>query len=46
LNASWLELIKEKGIPTSEQYSIVKTMGDPMLLREWVMQGLPSDQVS
>lgn len=46
LMENWLGLIKDHGIPTSEHYNLVKTMGDPMLLREWIMQGLPSDQVS
>lgn len=39
-------MIREKDVPTSENYSLVRTMGDPMILREWVMQGLPSDSVS
>ncbi|KAL4487471.1 hypothetical protein ABPG72_006991 [Tetrahymena utriculariae] len=46
LNQNWLTMIREKNIPTSEQYNLIKTLGDPMLLREWVIQGLPSDQVS
>lgn len=33
-------------IPKSENYSIIKNLGDPMQMREWMIQGLPSDSVS
>lgn len=36
-------MIRDKSVPTSEVYNLIKTMGDPMLLREWMIQGLPSD---
>jgi len=41
-----MDAIKEIKIPRSENYSIIKNLGDPMILREWVIQGLPSDTVS
>ena len=33
-------------IPASESYSFVKTLGDPIQIREWNLCGLPSDTVS
>lgn len=42
----WKEGCIEREIPTSEDFSVVKTMGDPVVLRNWGIAGLPSDQVS
>jgi dynein heavy chain len=36
----------EREIPTSDDFTLVKTMGDPVILRNWGIAGLPSDQVS
>lgn len=36
----------EREIPSSEGFTLVKTMGDPVVLRNWNIAGLPSDQVS
>lgn len=30
----------------TEKYDIIKTLGEPMLIREWIIKGLPSDPVS
>ena len=42
----WADQIREKGIPLSEDFDFVKILGDPILLREWTMNGLPTDTVS
>lgn len=42
----WVEGCIERQIPTSEDFTVVKTMGDPVILRNWGIAGLPSDQVS
>jgi len=42
----WKEGCIEREIPTSEDFTVVKTMGDPVILRNWGIAGLPSDQVS
>jgi dynein heavy chain len=42
----WVEGCIERQIPTSDDFTVVKTMGDPVILRNWGIAGLPSDQVS
>ena len=43
---AWIDQVKDMKIPKSENYSIIKNLGDPMQMREWMIQGLPSDSVS
>lgn len=43
----WLEQLKGKHhIPASERFSLMGTLGDPVQIREWQNQGLPTDDVS
>lgn len=42
----WLKNIHENKIPTSEKFSLFSTLGDPIILREWNLNGLPKDTVS
>lgn len=42
----WGENLTELGIPWSEKYDIVNTLGDPIVIRDWMIKGLPSDSVS
>jgi dynein heavy chain len=42
----WIEGCIEREIPTSDDFTLVKTMGDPVVLRNWGIAGLPSDNVS
>jgi dynein heavy chain len=42
----WEEGCMEREIPTTEGFSLVKTMGDPVVIRSWGIAALPSDQVS
>ncbi|GFX52644.1 dynein heavy chain 3, axonemal [Trichonephila clavipes] len=44
--SSWLELCKESGIPCSDQFSVIDTLGDPVLIRSWQIAGLPVDNFS
>jgi dynein heavy chain len=46
LVAQWVEGCKAKGIPVTANYSLVQTLGDPVLIREWNLTGLPADSVS
>lgn len=42
----WVEGCIEREIPTAEDFTLVKTMGDPVIIRNWGIAGLPSDNVS
>ncbi|XP_069721684.1 dynein axonemal heavy chain 12 [Phaenicophaeus curvirostris] len=42
----WSKLCKEKNIPCSENFSLSKTLGDPIKIRAWNIAGLPSDVFS
>ena len=43
---SWISQIGEHGIPISDNFDFIKIMGDPISMREWTMNGLPTDTVS
>ena len=43
---SWIQQIGEYGIPISPGFDFIKVIGNPILLREWTMNGLPTDNVS
>jgi dynein heavy chain len=38
--------MEEFNIPISSKFNFIKTMGDPVLIRDWMLHGLPSDIVS
>ncbi|CAM9353814.1 unnamed protein product [Bubo scandiacus] len=40
---NWSKLCKEKNIPCSENFSLNKTLGDPIKIRLWNIAGLPTD---
>jgi dynein heavy chain len=42
----WLSKCSELKIPVSENYDLQTVMGDPLIIREWSLAGLPSDAVS
>ncbi|XP_040850987.1 dynein heavy chain 12, axonemal [Ochotona curzoniae] len=42
----WSRLCKEKKIPCSEEFSLSKTLGDPVKIRAWNIAGLPTDTFS
>lgn len=42
----WVEQSKERGIPISDNFSLINIMGDPVVVREWNHHGLPTDNVS
>ncbi|XP_019392438.1 PREDICTED: dynein heavy chain 12, axonemal [Crocodylus porosus] len=42
----WSKLCKEKNIPCSENFSLSKTLGDPIKIRAWNIAGLPTDMFS
>ena len=46
MTAEWLEWIKEERIPYSEDFSLPAVGADPLEIRHWTMNGLPTDNVS
>ncbi|XP_070594569.1 LOW QUALITY PROTEIN: dynein axonemal heavy chain 12 [Erythrolamprus reginae] len=42
----WSKLCQVKNIPCSENFSLSKTLGDPIKIRAWNIAGLPTDQFS
>ena len=42
----WLQTCIAKSIPCSPDYSLMQTMGDPVQVRDWNINGLPTDAVS
>ncbi|CAF1153972.1 unnamed protein product [Rotaria magnacalcarata] len=42
----WLKLIEEKNLPRSSSFSLVGTLGEPVVIRAWNIAGLPSDSFS
>lgn len=43
---AWVAQCSEKLIPSSDVFSLVKVMGDPVLTRDWQIWGLPVDDYS
>ena len=39
----WVSSCLNKGIPTSEEFSLIKIMGDPVVIRGWNIATLPTD---
>jgi len=47
LTSKWITLLYDKNIPiSSESVNTTKTLGNPVTIRDWMMNGLPSDNVS
>lgn len=42
----WTTLVNAKDLPISEDFQIIKTLGDPLKIRDWIIDGLPSDSTS
>ncbi|KAG7518207.1 dynein heavy chain 12, axonemal [Solea senegalensis] len=43
---SWTKLCQSKNIPSSDDFSLSKTLGDLIKIRAWNIAGLPSDSFS
>jgi dynein heavy chain len=43
---NWIDSLKKAKIPCSDTFSLAKTLGDPIQIRSWIIDGLPSDQFS
>ncbi|CAM9445138.1 unnamed protein product [Ectocarpus fasciculatus] len=44
--SSWAQLLKENNIPCSDNPTLSSTLGDPVRIRQWNIDGLPTDSFS
>ena len=42
----WIALLGKLAVPRSDTFLLAKVLGDPVAIREWSMNGLPSDSFS
>ena len=42
----WVALLGERAVPRSDAFGLDKVLGDPVAIREWSINGLPSDSFS
>lgn len=42
----WIAQTKEKQVPSSETFSLVTVLGNAVQMRQWNIDGLPSDLFS
>ena len=42
----WVALLGKQEVPRSDSFTLAKVLGDPVAIREWVINGLPSDSFS
>jgi dynein heavy chain, axonemal len=42
----WVTVCKERKIPCADSPSLVRTLGDPVAIRQWQLEGLPADAIS
>jgi len=38
-----LEFLRSKEVPCSDQFSLSNTLETPIMIREWILEGLPND---
>ena len=43
---AWVKKCVSKGIPCSPKPMLAKTLGDPVKIRQWIIDGLPTDSFS
>ena len=43
---NWAQLCRQRGVPCSPKPSLLTTLGDPIQIRKWNLQGLPTDAFS
>ena len=44
--ADWVKLCTSKKIPCSAEFSLTKTLGEPIKIQQWNIAGLPRDSFS
>jgi len=43
---SWQTCLIESGVPHSADFSVEGQLGDPVVIRDWLIKGLPADSLS
>jgi len=43
---SWMVQLNEKGIDFSSDFSVESQLGEPVVIRDWLIKGLPADSLS
>eukprot|EP00961_Rhodomonas_salina_P063758 857225-Rhodomonas_salina.13 len=43
---NWIHLLGEAEVPRSPEFSLSEVLGDPVAVREWLINGLPGDSFS
>ena len=43
---AWMAKLKDDEVPGSPDCSLVKVLGEPVVMRQWVLDGLPTDNFS
>jgi dynein heavy chain len=46
LAAEWVNLCEEKEIPNAGAFSLARVLGNPVVIRNWGLFGLPNDSFS
>ena len=46
ITGEWLEGCKDSSIPCTDVFSLAKIMGDPVQIRQWNVEALPTDDLS
>jgi dynein heavy chain len=46
LVSNWVQKCIDIGIPVSKKFSLMEMLADPAVVRDWNIQGLPSDKLS
>ncbi len=42
----WMKVCIDKKIPYSKDFTVERILGDPVLIRQWGIKGLPADSLS
>ncbi|KAK8728583.1 hypothetical protein OTU49_009028, partial [Cherax quadricarinatus] len=42
----WLQECRERGVPCSGEFVLASVLGDPLTIRDWTLNGLPTDPFS
>ncbi|KAI8850637.1 hypothetical protein BC829DRAFT_441991 [Chytridium lagenaria] len=42
----WIRKCQDIGVPVSENFNLIENLADPAIVRDWNIQGLPSDALS